>query len=220
MCTKRHSNCAVIISKKNKPKYDQERHCISMSDVEMVDIFSVIAKKPEQSQFRPVHFRLVLGILAATCVLLMHVMIDLQDILHARCISDAPVSKQISISMLMSRHRKYYHCVDVHDAEIPLNARSTDPLWLDIAMTPYMAKPEEFVTVHEGSLEFEEAANAMAEEDSVKFELRIPGNRVATYFTVQSLVLGEQKHWLTSQCQLQGIITVWTSSLVKNSFRP
>ncbi|KAG1887615.1 hypothetical protein F4604DRAFT_1674811 [Suillus subluteus] len=175
MCTKRHSNCAVIISKKNKPKYDQERHCISMSDVEMVDIFSVIAKKPEQSQFRP-------------------------DILHA--------------------HRKYYHRVDVHDAEIPLNARSTDPLWLDIAMTPYMAKPEEFVTVHEGSLEFEEAANAMAEEDSVKFELRIPGNRVATYFTVQSLVLGEQKHWLTSQCQLQGVIAVWTSSLVKNSFRP
>lgn len=47
---------------------------------------------------------------------------------------------------------------------IPLNARSTDPLWLDITMTPYMAEPEEFVTVHEGSLEFEEAMNAMAEE--------------------------------------------------------
>ncbi|KAG1797445.1 uncharacterized protein HD556DRAFT_1441002 [Suillus plorans] len=100
-------------------------------------------------------------------------------------------------------------------------------------MTPYMAEPEEFVTVHEGSLEFEEAVNAMAEEcflysyqgifynmpsqrdleppfycvtqgryigvfpshiwDGVKFELRTPGNRVATYFTVRSLVLGEQK---------------------------
>ncbi|KAG0700903.1 hypothetical protein DFH29DRAFT_876276 [Suillus ampliporus] len=31
-------------------------------------------------------------------------------------------------------------------------------------MTPYMAEPEEFVTVYKGSIEFEEAANAMADE--------------------------------------------------------
>ncbi|KAG2094414.1 uncharacterized protein F5147DRAFT_657174 [Suillus discolor] len=109
---------------------------------------------------------------------------------------------------------------------------------------PYMAKPEEFVTVHEGSLESEEAVNAMAEEcflysyqgifynmpsqcdleppfycvtqgryirvfpsyiwDGVKLELRTPGNRVATYFTVRSPVLGEQK----VHCAIQPTQTV------------
>ncbi|KAG0693982.1 hypothetical protein DFH29DRAFT_1006748 [Suillus ampliporus] len=116
---------------------------------------------------------------------------------------------------------------------IPLNERSADPLWLSITTTPYMAEPEEFVTVYEGSIEFEEAANAMADEcflysyqgifynmpaqhdlkppfycitrgryigvflaylwRDVKIELWTPGNRVATFFAVCSLVLGEQK---------------------------
>jgi hypothetical protein len=31
-------------------------------------------------------------------------------------------------------------------------------------MTSYMTKLEEFVTMHKGSIEFEEAANAMADE--------------------------------------------------------
>lgn len=47
---------------------------------------------------------------------------------------------------------------------IPLNSRSADPLCLSITTTPYMAKPEEFETVYEGTIEFEEAANAMAEQ--------------------------------------------------------
>lgn len=47
---------------------------------------------------------------------------------------------------------------------IPLNERSADPLWISITTTPYMTEPEESVTVHEGSIEFEEAANAMADE--------------------------------------------------------
>ncbi|KAG2028727.1 hypothetical protein BDR03DRAFT_1019422 [Suillus americanus] len=116
---------------------------------------------------------------------------------------------------------------------IPLNERSAYPLWLSITTTPYMAEPEESVTVHEGSIEFEEAANAMADECSlylyrgifynmpaqpnlkppfycvtrgryigvfpaylwndVKLELRTPGNYVATFFAVRSLVVGEQK---------------------------
>ncbi|KAG2048026.1 hypothetical protein BDR06DRAFT_1013354 [Suillus hirtellus] len=109
-------------------------------------------------------------------------------------------------------------------------------------MTSYMAKPEEFVTVHKGSIEFEEAANAMADEcflysyrgifynmpaqcgleppfycvtqgryigvfsshiwDIMKIELQTPGNRVAMYFTVWSLVLGEQKVHCAIRCRL------------------
>ncbi|KAG1722177.1 uncharacterized protein EDB91DRAFT_1088221 [Suillus paluster] len=191
----------------------------SMSDVEMVQCTLsslVIAKNPSSPNFNRIYFTHTKNRFPITLF----------------------TSKQISISMLMSEHRKYYHRVNVHDAglpspRIPLNARSTNPLWLDITMMPYMAKPEEFVTVHEGSLELEEAANTMADEcflysyqgifynmpsrhdleppfccitqgryigvfpsyiwDSVRFELWTPGNRVATYFTIQSLVLGEQK---------------------------
>ncbi|KAG1867609.1 hypothetical protein C8R48DRAFT_671814 [Suillus tomentosus] len=39
-----------------------------------------------------------------------------------------------------------------------------NPLWVDIATTPYMAEPEESVTVYEGSFEFDEAVYAMADE--------------------------------------------------------
>lgn len=39
-----------------------------------------------------------------------------------------------------------------------------DPLWVDITTTPYMAEPEESVTVYEGSVEFDEAVYAMADE--------------------------------------------------------
>ncbi|KAG1840123.1 hypothetical protein C8R48DRAFT_679666 [Suillus tomentosus] len=116
-------------------------------------------------------------------------------------------------------------------------------------MTPYMAEPEEFVTVHEGSLEFEEAVNAMAEEcflysyqgifynmpsqrdleppfycvtqgryigvfpsyiwDGVKLELRTPGNHVATYFTVRSPVLGEQK----VHCAIRSLVDISVPAL-------
>ncbi|KAG1720794.1 uncharacterized protein EDB91DRAFT_1088700 [Suillus paluster] len=102
-----------------------------------------------------------------------------------------------------------------------------------IIMTPYMAEPVESVTVYEGSIEFEEAANAMADKcllysyqgvfynmptwcdlkppfycvtqgryigvfpsfiwNAVKTELWTPGNYIANYVTVQSLVVGEQK---------------------------
>ncbi|KAG1879474.1 hypothetical protein C8R48DRAFT_668304 [Suillus tomentosus] len=39
-----------------------------------------------------------------------------------------------------------------------------NPLWVDITTTPYMAEPEESVTVYEGSFEFDEAVYAMADE--------------------------------------------------------
>lgn len=39
-----------------------------------------------------------------------------------------------------------------------------DPLWVDITTTPYMAEPEESVTVYKGSAEFDEAVYAMADE--------------------------------------------------------
>lgn len=134
---------------------------------------------------------------------------------------------------------------------IPLNARSAHAIWLSITMTPYMAEPVESVTVYEGSIEFEEAVNAMADEcllysyqgvfynmpaqceltppfycvtrgryigvfssciwwvfvlsskhlwhlitycrNAVKTELQVPGNHIANYVTVRSLVVGEQK---------------------------
>ncbi|KAG2340635.1 hypothetical protein BDR05DRAFT_1002265 [Suillus weaverae] len=39
-----------------------------------------------------------------------------------------------------------------------------NPLWLDITTTPYMVEPEEFVTVYEGSIKFDEVVYAMADE--------------------------------------------------------
>jgi len=39
-----------------------------------------------------------------------------------------------------------------------------DPLWVDITTMPYMAEPEESVTVYEGSVEFDEAIYAMVDE--------------------------------------------------------
>jgi hypothetical protein len=39
-----------------------------------------------------------------------------------------------------------------------------DPLCLNINTTPYMAEPVEFVTVYEGTDEFDEAMYAMADE--------------------------------------------------------
>ncbi|KAG1726730.1 uncharacterized protein EDB91DRAFT_1086704 [Suillus paluster] len=118
--------------------------------------------------------------------------------------------------------------VPPHSQDTSQSCKSTDPLWLSITMTPYMAEPEEFVTVYEGSIEFEELQmlwwmrifyNMPAQRDlkppfycvtqgryigvfpaylwhDVKIELWTPGNYVATFFAVQSLVLGEHKSYV------------------------
>jgi hypothetical protein len=64
---------------------------------------------------------------------------------------------------------------------LPVRLSMRDPLCLDINTTPYMAEPVEFVTVYEGTDEFDEAVYAMADECFIFFYRGIIYNMPAKY---------------------------------------
>ncbi|KAG1801396.1 uncharacterized protein HD556DRAFT_1304511 [Suillus plorans] len=77
------------------------------------------------------------------------------------------ISHQASSLILALEDLLMHVMVDPRDAlegHTRVRLSMCDPLWVDITTTPYMAEPEESVTVYEGSVEFDEAVYAMADE--------------------------------------------------------
>ncbi|KAG1830662.1 hypothetical protein EV424DRAFT_1343546 [Suillus variegatus] len=93
--------------------------------------------------------------------LLMHVMVDPCDALEGHTCVIPHWSKMLLLEPHIGRCQ-----FDSSTLTLVFQVRLSmcDPLWVDITTTPYMAEPEESVTVYKGSAEFDEAVYAMADE--------------------------------------------------------